>query len=268
MSRGSQPIIIIRPRKVVGDGHHGGAWKVAYADFVTAMMAFFLMLWLLSNPDREKLKGIAQYFSPALPTAERGMGPGAPQVLPQPGEARPDAPDTPVVERRQDSSEATARMLANDLRIALQAAPQARAMLDNVRLTPSREGLRIQIMDSPDRPMFKPATAVLNSYATGLLEVIGSQLGARGARIALEGHTDAIGGNSDGNWRLSGDRAQAARAVLTGSGLSTDRVAEVVALAGTRPAFPDEPERAENRRITIVVLGERGVLPPGIARQP
>jgi chemotaxis protein MotB len=273
----NRPIIIIRKRKVAAAGHHGGAWKVAYADFVTAMMAFFLMLWLLSTPDKSRLKGIAEYFQPTPPSADAGMGAGAPQMATRAGSDSPNGTRDASADgsaaaassaRARAQSQGTAQAAAADLRIALMATPQAQKLRSNLKIDPTADGTRIQLMDTPDRPMFRPDTAIMNPYAQELLALLAGQLGSRGARIAIEGHTDAVGGGSDRNWELSGARAQAARTVLTRNGVGVDRIARVVAMAGTRPAFPDEPGRAENRRITIVVVPEAGVLPIDLARIP
>jgi chemotaxis protein MotB len=133
-----------------------------------------------------------------------------------------------------------------------------------VKLQSSREGLRINLTDTANRPMFKGPTAELNDFAREMLTRIARRLVKSGARIAIEGHTDAVGGQSDANWRLSGNRAQAARSAMIEAGLTPDRFSEVVALAGSQPIYADQPDRPENRRITIVVLAEPPALPQDV----
>jgi chemotaxis protein MotB len=271
------PIVIRRVRKKKHNAHHGGAWKVAYADFVTAMMAFFMLLWLLSNPDKTRLKGLAEYFSPAPASAapttltnDPGSQPGLgghgrraqandPDPIGQPsaesgaiGAARGGTADVP---------EASARMLADEMLVALEAQPDSQPGKRNVDVKPTRNGLRINLIDTAQRSMFVGTTAQLNDYARDMLARISRKLTKSSAKVAIEGHTDASGGQSDANWRLSSERALAARNAMVAAGLSVDHFAEVVAKAGTEPIYPDQPERPENRRITIVVEGEASALP-------
>jgi chemotaxis protein MotB len=125
----------------------------------------------------------------------------------------------------------------------------------------SADALRLSITDTSKQSMFKGATAQLNSYGANMLARLASKLAPVNIRIAIEGHTDNSGGNSDANWRLSGDRALAARNALITNGVPADRFTQVIAMAATRPVYPDQPERAENRRITIVLQGEQSALP-------
>jgi chemotaxis protein MotB len=221
------PVIIRKVRKGRAEAHHGGAWKVAYADFVTAMMAFFMLLWLISTPDKERLQGLAEYFSPQAAVAS-----GASSDRPgEGGRTRREQGESPSTSGQPTSEAATAgtarggtasvpdaalRVLAQELRIALDAveAPEPRR---NVRLETDRDGLRITLMDTPERSMFRPGTSQLNDHARILLADLARRLGKTRARIAIEGHTDAVGGQSDANWRLSGERAHAARAALVAS---------------------------------------------------
>jgi chemotaxis protein MotB len=268
-----RPIVIKRVKKVAGR-HHGGAWKVAYADFVTAMMAFFMLLWLISNPDKERLKGLAQYFTPTVgetspATPLQGASDGAG------GRSRKNSTDdskaqgTPTSEAAVAGAarggtasvpDASMRVLASELQIALDPPTQDSAKR-NVEIDPSRDGVRITLMDTDRQSMFRSNTAELNAYARGMLAKVAAKVGTSGAQIAIEGHTDGTGGQSDANWRLSGERALAARSALIRSGLTPDRFAEVVAMGATRPVYPDQPDRAENRRITIVLKAEASALP-------
>ncbi len=272
-----RPIIVKKVKKVVG-GHHGGAWKVAYADFVTAMMAFFMLLWLIANPDQERLKGLAEYFSPTSPSAspattmasspgdQAGIGGRTRRAQAENSSAtgQPTSESSTVGASRGGTAQipdASLRVLAAELRVAIDAIPRDRDGKSNLDIDSSREGLRITLMDSDGQSMFRPGTAELNPYARAMLRQVAEKLATSGAQIAIEGHTDGTGGQSDANWLLSGERALAARSALIGAGLTPDRFAEVVAMGATKPVYPDQPDRAENRRITIVLKGDASALP-------
>ncbi len=270
-----RPIVIRKIKKGGHAAHHGGAWKVAYADFVTAMMAFFMLLWLLANPDKQRLKGLAEYFSPATPssststtlTTNPGDQPGLggrtrrAQADSRTSTGQPSAESARSGAARGGTAavpDASMRVMAEEMRIALEEGADAKS---NFKLESDRDGIRISLMDTAARSMFVGGTSVLNPFARTLLATVARKLAKSGAQIAIEGHTDALGGQSDANWRLSGERALAARTAMVAAGLTVDRFAEVVALAGTQPVYPDEPTRPENRRITIVALGESPALP-------
>jgi chemotaxis protein MotB len=267
-----RPIIIIKRVKKVAGGHHGGAWKVAYADFVTAMMAFFMLLWLISNPDKEQLKGLAEYFtpSPPAPSASSGMSPGVDgqgRGARRGQSDRTESKGQPGVEAATAGTarggsaavpNASMRVLAEELRVALDAVDAENR--EDVQIQTSRDGLRVSLMDTANRSMFRSGTAELNDYGKGLLAKVASRIAPVRVQLAVEGHTDAAG-LVDANWRLSGDRADAARAALAASGVPQDRFAEIVALGSSRPVYPDQPDRPENRRITIVLLAELSALP-------
>ena len=261
-----RPIIIKRVKKIAG-GHHGGAWKVAYADFVTAMMAFFMLLWLLSSPDKAKLKGLAEYFTPSPPSSASGTGPqgGAPgsgagsrskgrtsTEIAAAGPARGGTANVP---------EASQRVVAAELQIAIDSVPQANDGQKNVTLAVARDGLRITLMDNDRQSMFRAGTAELNPYARVVLGKLAEKLSRSSAQLAIEGHTDGTGGQSDANWQLSGARALAARSALIAAGMTPDRFAEIVALGASQPVYPEQPDRPENRRITVVVMGQQSALP-------
>ncbi|MBB4098894.1 chemotaxis protein MotB [Sphingomonas kyeonggiensis] len=269
-----RPIVIKRIKKVAG-AHHGGAWKVAYADFVTAMMAFFMLLWLIANPDKQRLKGLAAYFSPTVSdtapsTPVMGTSEGAG------GQARRSSNDssrangTPTTEAATNGAsrggtanvpDTSMRVLASELMVALDSTPQDQGR-KNVAVESDRDGMRITLMDTDKQSMFRPGTAELNPFARALLAKTATKLAQQGGQIAIEGHTDASGGGqSDANWQLSGARALSARRAMIASGMTPDRFAEVVAMGGTRPVFPGQPDRPENRRITIVLKAEASSLP-------
>ena len=262
----TRPIIIVRKIKRGGAAHHGGAWKVAYADFVTAMMAFFMLLWLISNPDKSRLKGLAEYFTPssggggAGSAGADGAGTGA-SVGTRPARGG-DTPDTVAVVARGGTAtipDASLRVLAQEMRIAIDSLPSEDRGRVATQVERDRDGLRISLMDTAAHSMFRPGTAELNGFARDLLARVATRLAKSDAPIAIEGHTDARGG--DGNWRLSGDRAIAARTAMIAAGLPAGRFAELVAMADTKPVYPAQPDRPENRRITIVAKATASSLP-------
>lgn len=275
--RSSQTIVIRRVKKGKHAPHHGGAWKVAYADFVTALMAFFMLLWLLANPDKARLKGLADYFSPvtadASPATSMTQVPGAHPGLGGRARNAQAADREPVGQPsaeagvqgaarggQADVPEAALRVMAEEMRLSLsQSAPKDAQ--DNVRIEQTREGMRIHLIDSANRSMFQGSTAELNEYARNMLHSVAKTLTSTKAQIAIEGHTDSMGGQSEANWLLSARRALAARSAMVAGGLTADRFGEVIAKAGSEPIFPDRPDLPENRRITIIVLAGPAATP-------
>jgi chemotaxis protein MotB len=272
-----RPIIVIRKVRKAAAAHHGGAWKIAYADFVTAMMAFFMLLWLLANPDKERLQGLADYFSPSPPSTSSmaGMSPG--DTAGQGGRTRKAQADSTTSLGQPTSEAATIgtarggtaavpdaslRVLAQELRIALDASQEQNRQ--SVEVQPTREGVRVSLMDTDNRSMFRSGTAELNGYGRGLLNKIAGSVARTGVQLAVEGHTDAVG-QLDANWLLSGARAHAAYSALVDGGVPQDRFTEIVAMGSSRPVYPDQPERPENRRITIVLLAEPSALPSDVS---
>jgi len=275
-SKNARPIVIRKIKKVAG-GHHGGAWKVAYADFVTAMMAFFMLLWLISNPDKQRLKGLAEYFSPASPKAEgaaaSGDTPG--EAIGSGGQGRsqssgkaataeartaPTAASGAARGGSADVPDPSLRVLAQEMRVAIDADPDAAAP-NAAKVEEDRQGVRISLMDTDKRSMFRGGTAELNDFARALLARVAVKLAKSGSQIAIEGHTDGSGGQSEANWRLSGERALAARGAMIAGGLTPDRFAEIVAKGASEPVYLNQPDRPENRRITIVALGAASSAP-------
>ena len=243
------------------------------------MMAFFMLLWLLANPDKERLKGLAEYFSPASQssstattlTSNPGDQPGLGGRTRRAQADSKTATGQPAAESAKSGSarggtanvpDASMRVMAQEMRVTLEVGDDSK---NSVKIEPDRDGVRISLMDTADRSMFVAGTANLNPFARAMLAAVARKLAKSGAQIAIEGHTDAIGGQSDANWRLSSDRALAARSAMIAAGLTADRFAEVVALAGTQPVYPGQPERPENRRITIVALGEAPTLPSDVS---
>lgn len=277
-SNDKRPIVIRRVKKGGHARHHGGAWKVAYADFVTAMMAFFMLLWLLANPDKVRLKGIAEYFTPAPPassssttmTTTPGSTPGLGGRTRRAQGDNPKSFGQPTAEASTTGSarggtasvpDASLRIMAEELRVAIDNTADVPDARDNIVIETSRTGVRISLMDTAKRSMFRVGTATLNDFAIEMLRRVATKLAKTGLQIAIEGHTDSSGGQGPANWRLSADRALAAFAAMSAAGLNPDRFDEVTAMAGSHPVYPGQPERPENRRITIVALAAPSALP-------
>src|SRR5688572_19478009 len=293
----ARPIYVRRVKKVAG-GHHGGAWKVAYADFVTAMMAFFLVMWLVTAVSKEERAAIFDYFK--NPSMEPGksvkpapgqMGPGGASTSPinlgggldaprttqsakpgigamTPPQPIADAKPIPDAERIQQEAAALERAqseldkkrmeaLMEDLKEAIGKSQALEPFKDQLLLDITPEGLRIQIVDAQNRPMFDIGSSKLKGYTVDILRELTPYLNSVPNRISITGHTDAApyaGITGMTNWDLSADRANAARRALEGGGLATDRVSRVVGLSSSVLFDKANPRGAINRRISIVVL--------------
>lgn len=279
-----RPIIIKKVKKVSGGGHHGGAWKVAYADFVTAMMAFFLLMWLINATDPEQKKGIAEYFAPAsVSQTTSGSGgilggtslgedgsksSGSNNVIPQTAPEAPSDPSTSASQNQTQQSAAEAaefQSAAESLRQAMQQMPELAELSKQMIIDQTPEGLRIQLVDQEGRSMFEQNSARPNERARVLLRAISTVINRLPNRISITGHTSAVAGSGRASvasdWPLSADRADAARTILQGAGVDPDRVYSVACKAGSDPLYPDDPSLAGNRRIAIVLLREAPVLP-------
>jgi chemotaxis protein MotB len=293
MSVGERPIIIKKVKGGGGHAHHGGAWKVAYADFVTAMMAFFLLMWLINTTSPEQKRGIADYFAPAS-VSETTSGSGgilagtalgvdgakqngsqsiiqdmAPDAKnPDDGKAKDgakaQADETATTEALQKREEAKFASAAQSLRQALQDMPELAELSKNIIIDQTPEGLRIQLVDQEGRSMFNEGSAQPNPRAKLLLRAISKVINQLPNRISIYGHTSANrgGGRAEGDWPLSAGRADASRRILQGSGVDPDRVYQVSGKAASEPLYPDDPTLPGNRRIAIVLLREAPVLPP------
>ncbi|MDT8344846.1 MAG: flagellar motor protein MotB [Thermohalobaculum sp.] len=283
----ARPLIVKRVKKVEG-GHHGGAWKVAYADFVTAMMAFFLLMWLLNATSEEQRKGIADYFDPTLPISRTSAG-GAGMlsgdsifstarlagtqdrgIRRRPDDPPPDADADQTTGKRADAPPAAGapgevpatpsdaeEALSRQIETALAALDEA-AIRQHFRLRITPEGLVIEIVDLSDQPLFAAGSAHPSPVLGTLLGVLAPLLDGTTNDIAMMGHTDALPFAADGpytNWELSADRANAARRLITSLGLAGERIVRVSGLADTDPFDPD-PAAPQNRRISVVVLRE------------
>jgi chemotaxis protein MotB len=295
---GEQPIIIKKVKKVVGGGHHGGAWKVAYADFVTAMMAFFLLMWLLNTTSPEQKAGIADYFAPAsISSSTSGSGgilggtslgddgakadgkmsviqqmaPEAPDKTTKDGQsstsasldsASEDALRDALAKKEQDSFASAAQ----SLRQSLQDMPELAELSKQIMIDQTPEGLRIQLIDQDGRSMFKENSREPNDRARILLRAVAKVINQLPNRVTVSGHTSAsaTGKRADSDWALSAERADASRQVLRGAGVDEDRIYQVSGKANSEPLYADDPTLPGNRRISIVLLREKPVLPDGL----
>ena len=274
-SKKLQPIIIKRVKKG-GHAAHGGAWKIAYADFVTAMMAFFLLMWLLGSTTDGDKKGIADYFQSPLKIAMAGgSGSGDSNSVLKGGgesltstvgqvkkgevEAQRNTINLHKLKAEQMRAEA-ARLenLKQEIQQKMQSSDKLKDLSSQIRLDMTRDGLRIQIVDDQNRPMFASGSATIAPYMKDLLRAIGSVLVEVPNRLTLEGHTDAQpfpgGDRGYGNWELSSDRANASRRELIAGGLTDDRVLRVQGLASSQPFDDKDPLAPANRRISIIVM--------------
>ena len=273
-----QPIVVKRIKKVVAGGHHGGAWKIAYADFVTAMMAFFLLMWLLGSTTKGDLRGIADYFNTPLKVAlSGGSGSGdSSSVLKGGGtdltrtygqvkkgdvEAERKTINLQALKAEQKRAEREQLMLlGTKVESAINASPRLAEFRSQIRLDLTADGLRIQIVDEQNRPMFDTGSAVVKDYMRDLLREIGKVLNDVPNKITLSGHTDssAYGSGVRGysNWELSADRANASRRELVAGGPVEDKMLRVVGLAAALPFDADHPASPMNRRISIIVMNK------------
>lgn len=273
-----QPIVIKRIKKVSG-GHHGGAWKIAYADFVTAMMAFFLLMWLLGSTTQGDLKGIADYFNTPLKVSMMGgsgsgdatsiIKGGGKDLTRETGQVKDGANKSDrkkheVSEARQEVERLDrAKLSALKERIdgMLSTSPLLRNFQNQIRLDITSEGLRIQIVDENNRPMFDSGRAVLKDYSRGILHEISRALNEVDNKISISGHTDAqpfvSGDRGYSNWELSADRSNAARREMVMAGIDEQKMVRVVGLASSIPLVPDDPFDPRNRRISIIVLNKK-----------
>ncbi|MFZ2295825.1 MAG: flagellar motor protein MotB [Polaromonas sp.] len=262
MSEAPHRIIIKRP--VTAAAHHGGGWKIAYADFMTAMMAFFLVMWLLAISTPKQLAGIAEQFKMPLKVALSGGEKSSLSTSVIPGGGS-DPLDQKKGEVKQTESDADDLNRLDELKQRLDEMIEANPVLKLFRpqllidITP--EGLRIQIVDSSNRPMFDRSSAIVVSYMRTILREIGPVLNAQPNKITLSGHTDATqytqGDKSYSNWELSSDRANASRRELIAGGMQEMKVLRVMGVASSMHLNQDDPFAPVNRRISIVVLNHR-----------
>jgi chemotaxis protein MotB len=245
-----QPIIVVK--KIVHGGHHGGAWKVAYADFVTAMMALFIVLWLLSSSADVK-KAVGGYFrDPTGKSAQNGTG--------QSGSSEN------IGVGKDDMGK-----LKEKLEAAIRQAPDVGKLKDQVLMSVTGEGLRIELLESPTNSFFETGNALPTESGDEILRLLAAQLGKLPNRLSVEGHTDAnpyVSPTGYSNWELSSDRANAARKLIQQSGVRPDQVADVRGYADQKLRKPEDPTSASNRRVSIVVKYRTPDEPPAHAAAP
>ncbi|MDB2438728.1 OmpA family protein [Hellea sp.] len=264
MDKETRPIIIRRKKVYAADGHHGGAWKVAYADFVTAMMAFFLLMWLLNATTEEQRKGIADYFSPNIPIAAvSGGGSDAlsgdtffsQQSLAKSGSGmKSDSGNKILEEELKKAAEEKAKAQIEDLNQAL--IKESADLLEHVSLKMSPDGLVIELIDSDDKPLFLIGDTTPSDLLKQLLKVVTKSFETVQNDIKIVGHTDGrvfINKQHYSNWDLSTDRANTARRLLISYGFPYEQITEVSGKAYTDPLASD-PLAAQNRRISIIIL--------------
>jgi chemotaxis protein MotB len=271
-----QPIIIKRVKKG-GHSVHGGAWKIAYADFVTAMMAFFLLMWLLGSTSEGDKKGLSDFFQSPLKVAMQG-GPGAGSsssvlsgggndVTQSAGQAkRGDGADRKA--KQQSGEQAKAQQAARDAQKLSELSAKISAMISNsprlaefskqIQLSMTPDGLQIQIVDDQKRPMFDSGSATVKPYMHDILQEIGAMLVDVDNKVSLDGHTDqtpyGAGARGYSNWELSADRANASRRELVAAGMPDEKIARVMGLASSILLDQENPRGATNRRISITVM--------------
>jgi chemotaxis protein MotB len=272
MSEASRRVVIIK-RPVMASGHHGGGWKIAYADFMTAMFAFFLVMWLLSSSSPKQLTGIAEHFKMPLSEALKG-GPAinnSPSVIPGGGEPTKvneevKRPEGEVAIDAETDAADVARLddMKKQLDQMIEASPVLKQFRPQLLIDITPEGLRIQIVDSSNRPMFDRSSAVVVSYMRTILREISPVINKQPNKITLSGHTDATkyaqGDKSYSNWELSADRANASRRELILGGLQEVKVLRVMGVASSMNLNQEDPYAPINRRISIVVLNQRAQM--------
>ena len=273
--------IVVKKIKKGGGGHHGGAWKIAYADFVTAMMAFFLLMWLLGSTSKAQKEGISEYFRTPLKVALMGgtsvgasdtliKGGGGKDMTKKQGQVKPvDGP--PGKQKAIDIKDAKAALekaeamkleeLKTKIEQAIEDSPTLSKFKKQLLLDITTEGLRIQIVDEQNRAMFESSKAEMQPYAKQILKEIGQMLNDVSNKVSLSGHTDAVpypgGEKAYSNWELSADRANASRRELVAGGMDETKVIRVVGLSSASLFDKADPLNPVNRRISIIVMNKK-----------
>ena len=287
-----EPEIVYRKVKAHGHAHHGGAWKIAYADFVTAMMAFFMLLWILGATTEDQRKGIADYFTPTVIQLQNSGGsnglfggrsvvaPDGTSVRPETSGTRPvtssgsDAPSNQPGDARGKSAgrgtvtaadaaraadEARLETLEKKLKARLEADPTLKGLKGQVRFVKTRDGLRIDIVERADFAMFALGTSAPTREAGLLVQTVARAIADTPNRLTVRGHTDALGfssRNGTSNWSLSSARADATRRLLSSAGIDPGRFRRIEGVADTDPYVKDAPLDPRNRRISVTLLYE------------
>jgi chemotaxis protein MotB len=280
--KNKRPIVIKRIKKVAG-GHHGGAWKIAYADFVTAMMAFFLLMWLLGSTSKGDLEGISEYFKTPLKVALMGgsgsgdsssiIKGGGKDLTRSEGQVKSGEldPEKKIINLKAANEERIRNETKQEIQKLKEMKSKIEAAIENnkklkefkkqIMLDLTTEGLRIQIVDEKNRPMFRSGSAQLEDYTRDILREIGLMLNDMPNKVSLSGHTDATAyataGGRYSNWELSADRANASRRELIAGGLVDEKIVRVVGLSSAVLFDKDQPQNPINRRISIIVMNKK-----------
>ena len=289
MADSTQRPIVVKRIKKGGHEHHGGAWKIAYADFVTAMMAFFLLMWLLGSTTKAQRRGISEYFQTPLKvalfggegagdatnlikgggddltktTGQDNIRDGGPER--EPSDSNDQATPEEILRAAEMELEKREKEVLQNLKLKLEKAIDSNPMLkqykNQILLDITTEGLRVQIVDDQNRPMFASGSARMQIYTSPILREIGRTLNQVSNRISLSGHTDAAvyagGERGYSNWELSADRANASRRELIAGGMEERKIMRVVGLASAVPFDKDNPLNPMNRRISIIVMNHK-----------
>ncbi|GGH16675.1 chemotaxis protein MotB [Alsobacter metallidurans] len=285
MAKSTQPIIVKKVKKSA-HAHHGGAWKIAYADFVTAMMAFFLLMWLISMTTQEQKTGLANYFAPpnvSITTSGSGgvlngttidkSGSKASDLRDAPvggsGRASDREPNSPAASDR-DAKRSAASGQANQsaaasIRQALQSMPEYADLSRNIVVEATREGVNVSLTDQDGRSMFPDGSVRPYERTRLVLEALTPTLRRLNNRLSVTGHTAATRPGSPGadSWGLTAGRAVSVREILSNAGFPSNRFTSVAGRADTEPVFPDNPYLASNQRLTITLINEPPPMPPG-----
>lgn len=270
MSANETHRVVVRRRKGASHAHHGGSWKIAYADFMTAMMAFFLVMWLVSITSQKDREGIAEYFRQPLKVSMQGGDSAATRSSPIPGSGgdptRVDgevrrAEPSPRTQQISEAERRDVRRLENlrsRLDSLIESNPVLRQFRPQLLIDMTSEGLRIQIVDDRNRPMFASGRAEVEPHMRAILREVGPLLNELPNKVSISGHTDATpygsGEKAYSNWELSADRANASRRELIAGGMQQDKVMRIMGLASSMNLVKDDPYAAVNRRISLVVL--------------
>ncbi|KNY24106.1 flagellar motor protein MotB [Methylobacterium sp. ARG-1] len=283
--------IIIKKVKKAAHAHHGGAWKIAYADFVTAMMAFFLLMWLISMTTQEQKVGLAEYFAPAASSpATSGAGGmlygtaldtsgnkastprdaqrGSDEQVDRPRQSRPGRANDLDTSHPAASVQADYSAIAS-LRQALETMPDIAELSKNIVIEPTKEGVNVSLVDQDGRAMFREGSVEPYERTRRVLEALAPAMRRLPNRLSITGHTSAArpGSARAGEpWNLTAGRALAVRDILSGAGVPNDNFMSVVGRADTEPVFPDNPYIAPNRRVTITLLHANPPVPPNLFR--
>jgi len=275
-----RPIIVKKIKKTAG-GHHGGAWKIAYADFVTAMMAFFLLMWLLGSTSKEQKEGISEYFqTPLMVALTGGTAVGASDTLIKNGGGKdftkksgqvkkidgPDGKKTKIdAEEAKKALEKEEKVKLEELKKKIETAindsPNLSKFKNQLLLDVTSDGLRVQIVDEQNRAMFNSSKADMQPYAKQILQELAKTLNDVPNKISLSGHTDATpypdGEKFYSNWELSADRANASRRELIAGGMDESKIVRVVGLSSASLFNKENPFDATNRRISLIIMNKQ-----------